>query len=206
MTKLLIVDDHTLFQQGLKGLLEAENLLVQTAKNGEEALAILRRDLFHVILLDIEMPGLDGIETAKQIIENWPNIKIIMLTTHDKMVMIDRVINIGVHGYLLKNAKKEDVLSAITTVRDGGMYYSPEITQKIIAQRHKEQDSNYKLTKREKEILQLIADGMTTHQISEKLSISDYTVNSHRKNLLSKSQCKNATQLIKWARENEMIV
>ena len=208
MANILVGDDHSLFLEGVESLLLDEPGIdsVHVATDGKEVLEKLSQHKIDVVLLDIQMPVMDGIDTAKHIMAKYPDVKVIMLTMFDKTVMIEKLIEIGVHGYLLKNSHKDELLRAIKTVLDGELFYSSEITKKIVMQKKQERSKPLKLTNREKEIVELISTGLTTAQISDKLFISKNTVDSHRKNILSKTDCKNATQLINWARENDLIM
>ena len=208
MIKIAIADDHSLFVEGVSSMLQnEENIeIVGTASNGKEALNLIHSNTVDVLLLDINMPELDGADAARKILQEYPDTRIIVVTMYDKTVMIQKLIEIGVHGYLLKNASKQEIVMAINAVAGGEEYFSAEVMKKIITRMRKEESKTIEITKREKQVLELVAEGLTTAEISEKLFISTNTVDSHRKNILSKTGCKNATQLINWARENELIL
>ncbi|MDQ8014079.1 MAG: response regulator transcription factor [Flavobacterium nitrogenifigens] len=208
--KLLIADDHTMFLQGIISLLEQEQniTIVGKAINGIEALKIVKNTDVDFIILDITMPEMDGIQLSKILKKNHPNIKILIVSTHSNVMVISRLIRIGVNGYLLKNAEKEDLLKAINTIASGENYFAEELQEKhfINSTKIEKQISNLtELSSREKEILILIAQEYNTAEIAEKTFISLNTVNTHRRNLLSKLNAKNTAGLVKYAVENGLV-
>jgi DNA-binding NarL/FixJ family response regulator len=208
--KIIIADDHTMFLQGIVSLLEnEENInILGKASNGKEALKIIETSLPDILLLDISMPEMDGIELTKIIKQQFPSVKILILSTHSTMQMIAKLIRMGVEGYLLKNAEKEELLHAIDTIKKGESYFSKEVTQKNEENNSKIKSENLQITElstREKEIIILIAQGFTGNEIAEKLNISLNTANTHRKNLLSKINVKNTAGLVKYAIEYGML-
>ncbi|MFC5046850.1 response regulator [Aquimarina hainanensis] len=205
--KILIVDDHVLFLQGITSLIKGkENIDIRgTATNGKELLFLLEKEVVDMIILDIGMPEMDGIEVSKVIKKKYPEVKILIISTHNNVQMISRLIRIGVDGYLLKNTEKREMYRAIDQVYSGASFFSAEIIRRQKENEgklKKERQSVTELSKREKEILRLIAQGYTTIEISEKAFISQNTVNTHRRNLLSKLQVKNTAGLVKYAVEN----
>ncbi|TDW52830.1 LuxR family two component transcriptional regulator [Flavobacterium sp. 270] len=207
---LLIADDHTMFLQGLISLLEQEpNItIVDKAVNGIEALEIVKKGVVDFIILDISMPEMDGIELSKILKKQYPNVKILVVSTHSNVMLISRLIRIGVNGYLLKNAEKSELLKAINTIAAGENYFAEELEEKHILNSSKieKQVSNLtELSSREKEILVLIALEFNTAEIAEKTFISLNTVNTHRRNLLSKLNAKNTAGLVKYAVENGLV-
>ncbi|KAF2516756.1 response regulator transcription factor [Flavobacterium foetidum] len=207
---LLIADDHTMFLQGMISLLEQESNIniVDKAANGNEALEIINKGLVNFIILDISMPDMDGIELSKILRKKHPNIKILIVSTHSNVMIISRLIRIGVNGYLLKNAEKEELLKAINAIAKGENYFAEELTEKHLQNSSKieKQVSNLtELSSREKEILILIAHEYNTAEIAEKTFISLNTVNTHRRNLLSKLNAKNTAGLVKYAVENGLV-
>ncbi|MET3028600.1 response regulator transcription factor [Flavobacterium sp. UW10123] len=208
--KLLIADDHTMFLQGIISLLEQEpNIaVIGKAVNGLEALEIVEKGIVDFIILDISMPKMDGIELSKILKKQFPNIKILIVSTHSNVMIVSRLIRIGVNGYLLKNAEKEDLLKAINTIALGENYFAEELEEKhlINSTKIEKQVSNLtELSSREKEILVLIAQEYNTAEIAEKTFISLNTVNTHRRNLLSKLNAKNTAGLVKYAVENGLV-
>ncbi|WP_369014913.1 response regulator transcription factor [Flavobacterium anhuiense] len=207
---LLIADDHTMFLQGITALLEQEpNItVIDKAINGIEALEIVKKGVVDFIILDISMPEMDGIELSKILKKQYPNVKILIVSTHSNVMVVSRLIRIGVNGYLLKNAEKEELLKAINTIASGENYFAEELEEKHLSNssRIEKQVSNLtELSSREKEILVLIAHEYSTAEIAEKTFISLNTVNTHRRNLLSKLNAKNTAGLVKYAVENGLV-
>lgn len=207
---LLIADDHTMFLQGIMSLLEQEpNIaIVDTAINGIQALEIIKKGNVDFIILDISMPEMDGIELSKILKKEHPNVRILIVSTHSNVMIISRLIRIGVNGYLLKNAEKSELLKAINTIASGENYFAEELEEKHLSNSSKieKQVSNLtELSSREKEILILIAHEYNTAEIAEKTFISLNTVNTHRRNLLSKLNAKNTAGLVKYAVENGLV-
>lgn len=208
--KLIIADDHTMFLQGIISLIEHESSIkiIGKAVNGIEVLNILKIQNADMVLLDISMPEMDGIELSKILKKEYPFLKIIIVSTHSNAKIISRLIRIGVNGYLLKNAEKSELLDAIYTVADGKKYFSKDVEDQYLSNNQKieKQISNLtELSSREKEILVLIAHEYNTAEIAEKTFISLNTVNTHRRNLLSKLNAKNTAGLVKYAVENGLV-
>ena len=208
MTNILLVDDHQIVIDGLKGLLEGVVDIgkIYEALSGKETLRIIDNEDIDLILLDINLPDISGFEICKQIKSNESPPKIIALTMHDNAGYINKMINVGVDGYLLKNTGRDELLHAIHTVSQGERYFSNEVTNSLLAGTHQERkpktsDFIQKLTRREKEVLQLITEELTTDEIASKLFISSTTVISHRKSLLRKLNAKNVAGLVKKAFE-----
>ncbi|WP_348824301.1 response regulator transcription factor [Flavobacterium aestuarii] len=204
--RIIIADDHTMFLQGIVSLLEnEENIsIIGKAQNGKEVCKILETTVPDVILLDISMPEMDGIEVTKFIKQQFSSVKILILSTHSNVQMIAKLIRIGVDGYLLKNAEKKELLHAINILKRGETYFSKDVSQKNEDNNYKIKSENLQITQlsnREEEILVLIAQGFTGNEIAEKVNISLNTVNTHRKNLLSKVNVKNTAGLVKYAIE-----
>lgn len=208
--KIIVADDHTMFLQGIISLIEHESSIkiIGKAVNGIEVLNILRIEKADIIILDISMPEMDGIELSKILKKDYPSVKIIIVSTHSNAKIISRLIRIGVNGYLLKNAEKNELLNAIYTVADDQNYFSEEVTDHYVnnSKKIERQISNLiELSSREKEILILIAQEYNTLEIAEKTFISFNTVNTHRRNLLSKLNAKNTAGLVKYAVENGLV-
>lgn len=207
---LLIADDHTMFLQGIVSLLEQESEIniVGKANNGIEALNIIKKEAVDLIILDISMPDMDGIELSKILKKEYPEIKILVVSTHSNVKIISRLIRIGVHGYLLKNAEKSELLEAIHVIVKDDTYFSEETEEKYLSNQlkiEKQISTLTELSSREKEILVLIAHEYNTAEIAEKTFISLNTVNTHRRNLLSKLNAKNTAGLVKYAVENGLV-
>jgi two-component system response regulator DegU len=204
--QLFIADDHRMFAEGLESVLsQSEELnVLGIAHSGIHLIALMQTKLPDIVLLDISMPELDGHRTAELILQKFPAVKILMLTMHHSEDHIMPLVKLGVHGYILKNSGKAEVLRAIRTVINTGNYFSPEISAKIAAYK-RSAPAPVKISHREKEILQLVFEGLSTNMISEKLFISPRTVETHRKNLLSKTGASNTAQLIHFALEHNLL-
>lgn len=206
--KLLIADDHRILLDGLMLMLKdvPQIEIVSTASNGEEVLLKMSSYYVDILLMDIQMPLLDGYETAKIITQKYPDTKIITLSMHSERVYIEKMYAAGVSGYLLKSSGKEDIVAAIEKVFQGGKYFSDEVTAAIL-----NKDNNIKgskaseLTKREKEIVAHIAAGLSNPEIAKKLFLSNDTVKTHRKNIMRKLDVNNTASLVKYAMDNSLL-
>lgn len=199
-TRVFITDDHYMVIEGIRSLLEGEPSIewIGHAMNANSCLAFLENNQPDVLLLDINLPDKNGIELCKEILTNYPNIKILALSSFNQLSYITRIIESGAVGYLLKNAGKEEIIEGLKSVMAGEKFLSAEV--KKVMKNAKNIDFPV-LTRREKEVLQQIADGMTNNQIAEKLFISPTTVDTHRSSILSKFEVKNTANLIKKAME-----
>ena len=207
MIKILIIDDHPLVIDGIKTMLKDETYLhiEAAAKNAKDALNFLTDGLHaDVILLDINLPDIDGLRLCELIREKNKTIKIIGLTYVNEAGIITQLIRKGANGYLLKNMEREELIEAINKVMDGSIYLSKAANEKILQQLQGlalPQNGIPALTRREKEILQLLYEGMTSHEIAAKLFLSYYTVDTHRKNMLQKFNVHNTQSLLNVVRE-----
>jgi DNA-binding NarL/FixJ family response regulator len=198
-TNILLVDDHSMVIEGMKAIL-AQMPLVQVkaaAGNAIEAIAALMENKIDIAFVDINLPDISGIELCTKIKNEFPQVHVLGLSTFKQRSYVSQMIANGASGYLLKSAGKEEIEEAIITILSGKMYFSADIN-KTTAEPVSE-DKVPTLTRREKEILQLIAEGLTTNQIADKIFVSHYTVETHRKNLLSKFEVSNSALLIKTA-------
>lgn len=208
MINILLVDDHQIVLDGLRGLLDGEEGIgkLHQAQNGEDTLHAVKEEEIDLILLDINLPDMSGFDICSKL-KAKPNCpRIIALTMHGNAGYINKMIKQKVDGYLLKNTGRDELLLAIRTVMKGERYFSKEVTDSLIAGMHKEREPRssefiQKLTRREKEILNLIVEEHTTDEIAEKLFISRTTVITHRKSLLRKLNAKNVAGLVKKAFE-----
>jgi two-component system, NarL family, nitrate/nitrite response regulator NarL len=211
MIRIIIADDHLMFIDGIKAILanEQEIKIVANALNGAEVLSLLEREETDIILMDVNMPVMDGIETTKEVRRKYPEVKIIMLTMHNNQEFIYGLIKAGASGYILKNTGKQELMTAIRTVYNGKTFYSEDVKETImqnISPKPEEQKIEAAhLTAREKEVLKLIAMEYNTNEIAEKLFISINTVETHRKNLLTKLNAKNIAGLVKFALQTGII-
>jgi|694.fasta_scaffold87532_2 DNA-binding NarL/FixJ family response regulator len=209
---IAIVDDHALFLEGLSSLLkDIENLTILiTATSAKELLNQPNLSSVDVLISDISMPEMDGIALSQIIKKQFPTIKILILSMHEEIQIIKSLIKIGVDGYLFKNSDKEVLVNAITTVAQGNPFFSETIRNKIIFANEDEAQSTTKsilpkLSSREKEILELIAKGLTINQIADTLFISHHTVVSHKQKLFYKFNVDKITTLVKKALDLEII-
>ena len=207
---IVIVDDHQMFLEGICSLLahEADIEIVDTALNGNQALEKIKNRPVDIVVTDINMPEMDGIALSKYLKKNRPGIKTLILSTHNDAEMIGKCISNDVDGYLLKNAEKQELLKALNTIAGGEKYFAQEVKNEYmnnIFSAPKEKEMLSQLSRREKEILQYIAREYTTQEIADKLFISQNTVNTHRKNMLSKLNAKNTAGLVKYAFQQGLI-
>lgn len=206
MIRVFIVDDHPLVQEGMRSLLGNEKgiELCGYAMTGQSCLGFFINNTADVILMDINLPDMSGIDLCSAIKKNYPGIMVLGLSTFNQGSYVNKMMENGASGYVLKNADKEELLEAIHEVNKGKTYLSFEAGQAM----RKDNTSNKQiplLTRREKEILCLIAEGYTNPQIAEKIFLSPFTVDSHRKNLLAKLNVKNTASLIRFAVERKLI-
>ncbi len=206
MIKILIVDDHNIVRHGLRQSLSQEKdiTVVAEADSGRRAVELVSDYNPDVIVMDVSMPDMNGIEATRQILKIKPDIKIIALSMHSEKQYVLSMVKSGARGYLLKTNLFEELLTAIRTVMDGNVFLSPEITEHIVKSAISPNDdcellTFYTLTSREREILQLIAEGKTNSEIATHLFISRKTVDSHRLNIMQKLNMDNIPALTKFA-------
>lgn len=210
--KIILADDHTLFRTGLKNLLTLEPAfeVVGEAADGRELLAMLENTFPDVILLDISMPGMNGIEAAQEIMNRWPEMKIVTLSMYGEEEYYFKMVSLGVKAFLLKNSDIGEVQEAIRTVVDGGTYFSQELLFNLVSnlksstENRPDTDAS-ELSERELEILLEICKGLSNQEIGDKLFISKRTVDKHRANILAKTNCKNTANLVVYAIKNKLV-
>ena len=213
--KIILADDELLFRKGISFLLQREENIdiIFEVSNGSELLSFLKKSTTHpdIIMMDLKMPLLNGIEATKIINSDFPKIKIIALTSYDSKSFIANMINIGAASYLIKNSTPTEMIETINEVSEKGFHYNENVLQVIhdgiLASNTKTKstfDEDY-LTNREKEVLQLICLQLSTNDIAEKLFISNRTVDGHRNNLLLKTESKNIAGLVVYAIQNKII-
>jgi DNA-binding NarL/FixJ family response regulator len=208
--KIVIADDHRVFIDGMKALLkEFSNVeVLGDAMNGEQLIEQVRLIQPHVVLTDIQMPVKDGIEAAKEIHKCFPAVKIIALTMLNETLFIKKMLEAGASGYILKTVSKEELITTIEKVAAGEKYFSTEVTAQLMnnfSEKSAPQNLCASLTKREKEILVFIAQGLTDKEIAEKVFLSPLTIITHRKNILSKLGLKNKVELTRFAIDNNLV-
>jgi two-component system nitrate/nitrite response regulator NarL len=204
---IIIADDHRVFIDGIKALLKdfPEMNVIGEATNGQELCALVKEKKPQLVLTDIQMPVKDGIEATKEIHKEFPEIKVVALSMMNESIYIKKMLEAGASGYILKTVNKEELVDTIRKVAAGEKYFSPEVTAQLMNNFTGKSSHNNPadvLTKREKEILSLIAKGLTDKEIAEKVFLSPLTITTHRKNILSKLGLKNKVELARFAMEN----
>jgi len=208
---IIIVDDHLIFRQGLKTILNSQNVanVIGEASNGVEFIELLSQLTPDLVLMDIDMPHMDGFDTTVMAIEKIPELKIIVLSMYSDEEYYYKMLDRGVKGFILKTCGINELENAILNVMMGDSYFSNELLRKIINNLARSTDVKIvpaeKLTNREVEVLQQICLGLTNEEIAVKLDISPLTIKSHRSNLLEKTVCRNTPALILYAIKNKII-
>lgn len=200
--KIVLVDDHKLLREGLRNIIEqkANMFIIGEASDGREAIKICSKLLPDVLVIDVAMPGLNGIEAAKQIHKNHPEIKIIGLSMHSGKQFIQGMFKAGAFGYLLKDGDADELITAITTVMQHKKYLSKDINQDFLTLLRKGDNiEKAPLSSREKEVLQLIAEGNSSKKIGEILFLSSKTIDVHRNNIMKKTDLHTIPELTKYA-------
>ncbi|MDP9053191.1 MAG: response regulator transcription factor [Acidobacteriota bacterium] len=208
---ILICDDHTLFRAGIKGILSEQRWLevVDEAENGREAVIKALQWQPDIILMDISMPDLGGLEAAGRILRSNPKIKILFLTMYEEEEVITRCLRVGAAGYILKDAPLRDLIRAIEIVRDGGQYISSRALKKVVSEHvkgSKPATTGYeRLSDREREVLKLLADGLALKDIASRLVLSVKTVDAHKTNMMRKLDLHDRSEVIKYAIQQKLI-
>ncbi|MCK9448530.1 MAG: response regulator transcription factor [Bacteroidales bacterium] len=207
--RIVIADDHEIFRSGLKMVIGRLGYarVVAEASNGMELLELLENEETDLVIMDIDMPVMNGIEATSRVLEKWPDIKVIALTMYKDDVYIQTMIEAGVKGFLIKNIRKDILDRAIQAVYHGKTYYSEELWDyftKTIAGEDKKEPA-IDLTKREMEVLELLAEGLNNKEVAKRLFVSERTVVGHKSNLMSKTNTKNTVSLLAYAIKNRLI-
>ncbi|MEK6766189.1 MAG: response regulator transcription factor [Planctomycetota bacterium] len=206
--RVLLADDHTIVRQGLRALLDSQEDIevVGEAEDGRQAFEKTKELIPDIVVIDITMPNLNGIEATRQIKKLNPEIKVLVLTVHDNEEYIHQILQAGASGYLLKESAVTDLVSAINAVKKGGIFLSPAISKVVVKDyiRHAEEgtgdfDSLNILTNREREVLQLIAEGHTNREVAHILKLSVKTVDVHRSHIMEKLNIHDVTGLVKYS-------
>ncbi len=212
-TRILIADDHDVVRSGLRALLHSfpDFAVIAEAADGEEAVQLAMERKPDVILMDISMPRLDGIEATTQIMEQQPDARVVILSVHEDEEYVRRILKAGARGYVLKNARRKEIAQAVRSALSGDRFFSPGISRIIVngyikrsaespsGQQQPETQGDQRLTKRELEILGLIASGLTNKQIADQLFLSFRTVNTHRTNIMQKLDIHDTAGLVRHA-------
>lgn len=199
--RVLLADDHAIVRQGVRGLLEREGYdVVAEAGDGREAVQLARELSPDMAVLDLAMPLQDGVETAQEIAQVSPGTRSILLTMHAEEPYVVRAMQAGIRGYVLKGQTTADLISAIAEVMQGGIYFSPGVSGAIVqAYQTRTQAASNQLSTRERQVLQLVADGKTTKEIALLLGISVKTADSHRSRIMSKLNIHDTAGLVRYA-------
>ena len=205
MIKLILADDHKLFREGVRSILENvdEIQIVDEVDNGRALINSLRVKQTDMVILDISMPGISGIEACRLIHKAYPCLKILILSMHGEESFVRSAIEAGASGYLPKEIDHTELIEAILTINKGGSYFSKDISSKLISS-FLTKDKQH-LTPREKEIIVLVCDGLSNKEIADKLSISVRTVDCHKNNILQKLGLKSSVDLVKYGLKNELV-
>lgn len=213
--KIVLADDEELFRKGIAFMLQREKNfeIIFEASNGQELVSFLNESIIHpdVIIMDLKMPFLNGVEATRIIHNAYPDIRIVALTSYESSSFIANMINVGAASYLVKNTTPEEMINTVMEVFDKGFYYNDNVLKVIndviltTNQKNKNIFDEHYLTGREKEVLRLICNQLNTKEIGEKLFISSRTVEGHRNNLLLKTESKNVAGLVVYAIQNKII-
>ncbi len=213
MTRILLADDHGIVRQGLRAVLARETSLevIGESSDGREAVRLAEALQPNVVIMDISMPQLNGIEAAKQIVKASPRTHIIILSMHSDETYLIRALQAGVKGYLLKESAEEDLIRAVRMVAQGKTFFSPAVTNALLAdymrdmQQRNLRDSYDLLTEREREVLQLLAEGKSNKEAATVLDVSTNTVETHRTNLMQKLGLHNTAEIVLYAVRKKII-
>ncbi|WP_066192249.1 MULTISPECIES: response regulator transcription factor [Gracilibacillus] len=219
-TNIVLIDDHKLFREGVKRILELENdfTILAEGDDGHMAVELVKKYKPDIVLMDINMPGVNGVEATAELLERYPGVKVIILSIHDDENYVTHALKSGAQGYLLKEMDSDALIDAITVVSEGGSYLHPKVTHNLVKEYRRlvsEEDSLYEnddsvnklkeiehrkplhlLTRRECQVLQLLAEGKSNKGISESLYISEKTVKNHVSSILQKMKVKDRTQAV----------
>jgi DNA-binding NarL/FixJ family response regulator len=208
---IALVDDHALFREGLRYIIEHEGYytILFEASNGKDLLEKLQETQPDIVLMDIEMPQMNGIEATKQALEKFPNLRILILSMFSDQQYYHAMIEAGAHGFILKDSGKNELERAIDDVASGESYFSQKLLRNIIAHVPEKNSSKLKLidpiSNRELDVLKLVCEGLSNNEISEKLHISPKTVEGHKAKLMSKTNTRNTVSLVMFTIKNKLI-
>ncbi len=212
MINIILVDDHALFRDGIKSLISSDEIkIIGEFDNGENLLADIDNLAPDMVITDISMPGISGIELTRILSKDYPDIPVIILSMHNNEDFISNAIKVGAKAYLPKDIRRDDLLEAIQVVSDGSIYFSKEINKTIMnsfvskAKMSSDGKEQKPLTNRENEVIKLICDGLINKEIADQLNISIRTVDAHKCNIMHKLGLKSNVELVKYAIKNELI-
>lgn len=208
--RIILVDDHEIFRAGLKLIISKLGYarIVGEAENGLDFLRVMELEEADIVLMDVDMPVMDGIEATRKAVEKYPGIKIIALSMFRTEACIQDMIGAGARGFLLKNIRKEVLDRALQAVYNGRTYYSEELWDFFTRSmsRDDKPEEGLNITKREREVLQLLAEGLTNKEIANRMFVSERTIVGHKSNLLAKTNCKNTISLLAYSIKNGLVV
>jgi DNA-binding NarL/FixJ family response regulator len=211
MIRVLVVDDHAILRDGIRSLLESQEdiLVIGEAENGIEAIEFVKRDAPDIVLMDISMPQMNGLEATRFIHEHFSQVKVLILTQHDNLEYITPALQAGAAGYVLKRSGRRELLNALQQVQEQGGYLAGRITKELL-QDYSQDGSNRKneanhLTERERQVLQLIVDGKSNKEIAAMLRISSKTVSVHRTNVMAKLDVQTTVELIRFVSRHHLV-
>jgi two-component system, NarL family, response regulator NreC len=205
--RVFLVDDHTVVRQGLRRILESDDEIeiVGEAGDGRTAIDLVQKLRPHVVVMDVAMPELNGIEATRQIVKRVEGAKVLVLSMHGDDVYVRQALKAGARGYLLKDSEDLDLIKAVKAVRAGGSFFSPPVSKVVLSGYLGDkadgdaEDSVARLTDREREVLQLIAEGKTNKEVAHALSVSVNTIETHRKHIMEKLDLHNTAELVRFA-------
>jgi two-component system response regulator NreC len=205
--RVFLVDDHTVVRQGLRRILESDEEIeiVGEAGDGRTAIDLVQKLRPHVVVMDVAMPELNGIEATRQILKRVEGAKVLVLSMHGDDVYVRQALKAGARGYLLKDSEDLDLIKAVKAVRAGGSFFSPPVSKVVLSGYLGDkvdgdaEDSVARLTDREREVLQLIAEGKTNKEVAHALTVSVNTVETHRKHIMEKLDLHNTAELVRFA-------
>jgi DNA-binding NarL/FixJ family response regulator len=206
--KLLVADDHEIGRNGVRWLLEAQPgwQVMAEASNGREAVEQAKRLKPDVAVLDIGMPSLNGLEAARQMLKNDPHVKIVILTMHDSDNLVREVLKVGARGYVSKTDAIRDLVTAINAVRSGVTFFTTKVAEVVIeGYLGKSGATDIRLTPRQREVIQLLAEGRSSKEIAVTLGLSVKTADTHRANIMQRLNCHSVTEIVRYAVRNNII-
>ena len=212
MINIILADDHQIIIDGITNLLENEKEMdvIGHCNNGEEVLEKLPWLKADILLLDLDMPKMNGLQCAEQVHRRFPDVKVAILTMHQEKALIERFIELGVKGYFLKTIAKDELVFAIKTIASGGEYFPAAVTKALLKKQSITPDVTQspllaELTKREIEIIKLVSQGFSNNEIGEKLFISPRTADTHRSNIMRKLDLHNVAEIVRFSFQNKLI-
>jgi DNA-binding NarL/FixJ family response regulator len=209
--RVFLVDDHTLVRQGLRRILESDEEIeiVGEAGDGRTAIDLVGKLRPHVVVMDVAMPDLNGIEATRQIAKRHEGVKVLVLSMHGDDVYVRQALKAGARGYLLKDSEDLDVIKAVKALRGGGSFFSPPVSRVVLSgylgDKGDGEDALGRLTDREREVLQLIAEGKTNKEVAAVLSVSINTVETHRKHIMEKLDLHNTADILRFAVRKKIV-